>query len=98
MRDALVEGARAAAPCAIRANSFAASRTSTAGRDRNLAIVLRVGPLDPSGLWSAVPEGLLLRNYAGQIRSHHRADGQQAGLFRTDLNATAAAMIFFAAR
>jgi TetR/AcrR family fatty acid metabolism transcriptional regulator len=38
----------------------------------------------------------LFREYLGQIRAAI-ADGQQAGIFRTDLSATAAAKMFFGA-
>ena len=65
------------------------------GRDRNLAIVFQV-ELRQSVKFMERFSATLLRDYLGQIRAAI-ADGQEAGVFRTDLNATAAAKMFFGA-
>jgi TetR/AcrR family fatty acid metabolism transcriptional regulator len=65
------------------------------GRDRNLAIVFQI-ELRQSVKFMERFSSTLLRDYLGQIRAAI-ADGQQAGLFRADLNTTAAAKMFFGA-
>src|SRR3954463_4732734 len=98
MRDALSEGQSALTGVrdpAARLRSFARLHLGMLGRDRNLAIVFQV-ELRQSVKFMERFSSTLLRDYLGQIRAAI-ADGQQAGLFRTDLNATTAAKMFFGA-
>jgi TetR/AcrR family fatty acid metabolism transcriptional regulator len=65
------------------------------GRDRNLAIVFQV-ELRQSVKFMERFSTTLLRDYLGQIRGAI-VEGQQSGALRADLNATAAAKMFFGA-
>jgi len=65
------------------------------GGDRNLAIVFQV-ELRQSTKFMERFSSTLLRDYLGLIRDAI-ADGQRAGIFRTDIKATVAAKIFFGA-
>jgi TetR/AcrR family fatty acid metabolism transcriptional regulator len=98
MRDALTEGRKAV--CDVtdpsdRLRQFARMHLGMLGRDRNLAIVFQI-ELRQSVKFMERFSATLLRDYLGQIRTAI-ADGQQAGVFRADLNATAAAKMFFGA-
>jgi TetR/AcrR family transcriptional regulator, fatty acid metabolism regulator protein len=98
MRDALAEGRAAVADVKDpreRLQRFARLHLERLGRDRNLAIVFQV-ELRQSVKFMERFSSTLLRDYIGQIRAAI-VDGQQKGLFRADLNATAAAKIFFGA-
>ena len=65
------------------------------GHDRNLAIVFQV-ELRQSTKFMERFSSTLLRDYLGLIRDAI-ADGQRAGTFRADINATVAAKMFFGA-
>src|SRR5881394_4493928 len=65
------------------------------GSDRNLAIVFQV-ELRQSTKFMERFSATLLRDYLGLIRQAI-ADGQRAGVLRADINATAAAKMFFGA-
>jgi TetR/AcrR family fatty acid metabolism transcriptional regulator len=65
------------------------------GGDRNLAIVFQV-ELRQSTKFMERFSSTLLRDYLGLIRDAI-ADGQRAGIFRSDIKATVAAKIFFGA-
>jgi TetR/AcrR family fatty acid metabolism transcriptional regulator len=65
------------------------------GRDRNLAIVFQI-ELRQSVKFMERFSSSLFRDYLGQIRAAF-ADGQQTGVFRRDINPTAAAKMFFGA-
>src|SRR6266540_3926713 len=92
MRDALVE-VRAMMDAerdpAARLRRFARLHLERLGRDRNLAIVFQV-ELRQSVKFMERLSSTLLRDYLGQLRSAI-VDGQRAGVFRADLNATVAA-------
>jgi TetR/AcrR family transcriptional regulator, fatty acid metabolism regulator protein len=98
MRDTLTQG-RDAVAClddpAERLRRFARLHLGMLGRDRNLAIVFQI-ELRQSVKFMEHFSSTLLRDYLGQIRAAI-ADGQEAGLFRADLNTTAAAKMFFGA-
>jgi TetR/AcrR family fatty acid metabolism transcriptional regulator len=98
MREALGE-ARAAVggvdDPAERLRRFARLHLARLGKDRNLAIVFQV-ELRQSVKFMERFSSTLLRDYLGQIRAAI-ADGQDAGVFRRDLNTTAAAKMFFGA-
>jgi TetR/AcrR family fatty acid metabolism transcriptional regulator len=98
MREAFAEGRAAVAgvtdPCE-RLRQFARVHLRRLGRDRNLAIVYQV-ELRQSVKFMERFSTTLLRDYLGQIRAAI-VDGQQAGVFRTNVNATAAAKMFFGA-
>jgi TetR/AcrR family fatty acid metabolism transcriptional regulator len=98
MKDALAEGREAIAGIddpAERLRRFARVHLGRLGRDRNLAIVFQV-ELRQSVKFMERFSSSLFRDYLGQIRSAI-ADGQQAGLFRQDVNPTVAAKILFGA-
>ena len=78
-----------------RLRQFARVHLGRLGRDRNLAIVYQV-ELRQSVKFMEQFSSTLLRDYLGQIRAAI-VDGQQTGIFRSDLNATAVAKMFFAA-
>src|SRR5882724_5407756 len=65
------------------------------GQDRNLAVVFQV-ELRQSTKFMERFSATLLRDYLGLIRDAI-ADGQRAGMFRADINATVAAKMFFGA-
>jgi TetR/AcrR family fatty acid metabolism transcriptional regulator len=98
MRETLTQGRDAVAGLddpAERLRRFARLHLGMLGRDRNLAIVFQI-ELRQSVKFMERFSSTLLRDYLGQIRAAI-ADGQQAGLFRADLNTTAAAKMFFGA-
>src|SRR3954452_15337657 len=98
MREALSDGQNALTGVrdpAARLRSFARLHLGMLGRDRNLAIVFQV-ELRQSVKFMERFSSTLLRDYLAQIRAAI-ADGQQAGLFRDAINATAAAKRFFGA-
>lgn len=98
MRETLAEGRDAVAHLkdpADRLRCFARMHLRMLGRDRSLAIVFQI-ELRQSVKFMERFSTTLLRDYLGQIRSAI-ADGQQAGIFRADLNTTAAAKMFFGA-
>ena len=98
MREALVEGRAAVADVRDpreRLQRFARMHLARLGRDRNLAIVFQV-ELRQSTKFMERFSVTLLRDYLGLIRAAF-ADGQREGLFRADMNATAAAKMFFGA-
>ena len=98
MREAFAEARAAVAEVrdpAERLRHFARLHLERLGRDRNLAIVFQV-ELRQSVKFMERLSSTLLRDYLGQIRSAF-ADGQAAGVFRADFNATTAAKMFFGA-
>src|SRR5262249_33763821 len=98
MREALADGREAAAALehpADRLRRFARLHLARLGRDRNLAVVFQV-ELRQSTKFMERFSSTLLREYLGLIRAAI-ADGQAAGVFRANLNPTAAAKIFFGA-
>jgi TetR/AcrR family fatty acid metabolism transcriptional regulator len=98
MRERLAEGRAAVAGVsdpAERLREFARLHLGMLGRDRNLAIVFQV-ELRQSLKFMERFSSTLLRDYLGQIRGAIE-DGQNSGLFRRDLNATAMAKVFFGA-
>src|SRR6478736_5480475 len=80
---------------AERLRRFARLHLGMLGRDRNLAIVFQV-ELRQSVKFMERFSSTLLQDYLGQIRAAIE-DGQRAGLFRDDINATTTAKIFFGA-
>jgi TetR/AcrR family transcriptional regulator, fatty acid metabolism regulator protein len=98
MRDALTEvrGADTDGSDPVdRLRRFARLHLGRLGRDRKLAVVFQV-ELRQSTKFMERFSSTLLREYLGLIRSAI-ADGQAAGTFRTDINPTVAAKIFFGA-
>lgn len=98
VRDRLAEGRVAVATVsdpAERLRRFAHLHLGMLGRDRKLAIVFQV-ELRQTVKFMERFSATLLRDYLGQIRAAIE-DGQQQGLFRPDLNVTAAAKMFFGA-
>jgi TetR/AcrR family fatty acid metabolism transcriptional regulator len=98
MRETLADGRVAAAAIddpAEQLRCFARMHLAMLGRDRNLAIVFQI-ELRQSVKFMERFSSTLLREYLGQIRTSI-AEGQQRGLFRADLNTTAAAKMFFGA-
>ena len=98
MREALAEGRQAVDGIddpAERLRRFARLHLGRLGRDRNLAIVFQV-ELRQSVKFMERFSSSLFREYLGQIRTAI-ADGQSAGVFRKDINPTAAAKMFFGA-
>jgi len=98
MREALAEGRRAVGEVrdpAERLRRLARLHLARLGRDRNLAIVFQV-ELRQSTKFMERFSATLLRDYLALIRGAI-ADGQAAGVFRTTVNATAAAKMFFGA-
>ena len=96
MREALAEGRAAAANLdepRERLRRFARLHLARLGRDRNLAIVFQV-ELRQSTKFMERFSSTLLRDYLGLIRSAI-AEGQTAGAFRSDLQPTVAAKMFF---
>jgi TetR/AcrR family transcriptional regulator, fatty acid metabolism regulator protein len=78
-----------------RLQRFARLHLGRLGRDRKLAVVFQV-ELRQSTKFMERFSSTLLRDYLGLIRSAI-ADGQAAGAFRTDINPTVAAKMFFGA-
>jgi TetR/AcrR family fatty acid metabolism transcriptional regulator len=98
MREAFAEARAASADVgdpAERLRLFARLHLGRMGRDRSLAIVFQV-ELRQSVKFMERFSSTLLRDYLGQIRAAI-ADGQTAGVFRSDLNATSVAKMFFGA-
>ncbi len=98
MKEALAEGRVAIKGVddpAERLRQFARLHLGRLGRDRNLAIVFQV-ELRQSVKFMERFSSSLFREYLGQMRTAI-ADGQQAGLFRPDVNPTVAAKILFGA-
>jgi TetR/AcrR family fatty acid metabolism transcriptional regulator len=98
MRDGLADGRTAVAalrdPCE-RLRRLARGHLARLGNDRNLAIVFQV-ELRQSTKFMERFSATLLRDYLGLIRAAI-ADGQQSGVFRTDIKATVAAKMLFGA-
>ena len=98
MREDLALGRAAVAGLddpAERLRRLARGHLARLGADRNLAIVFQV-ELRQSTKFMERFSSTLLRDYLGLIREAI-ADGQRAGLFRTDIKATAAAKMLFGA-
>src|SRR5881394_2029861 len=96
MREDLALGRAAVAGLddpAERLRRLARGHLARLGADRNLAIVFQV-ELRQSTKFMERFSSTLLRDYLGLIREAI-ADGQRAGLFRTDIKATAAAKMLF---
>src|SRR5262245_35775707 len=98
MKEALAEGRRAVANLSDptdRLRTLARLHLARLGRDRKLAVVFQV-ELRQSTKFMERFSSTFLRDYLGLIRSAI-AHGQSTGAFRSDVNATAAAKIFFGA-
>jgi TetR/AcrR family fatty acid metabolism transcriptional regulator len=98
MRDAIAEGRSMAGDVrdpGERLRRFAALHLGRLGRDRNLAVVFQV-ELRQSTKFMERFSSTLLRDYLALIRDAI-ADGQRAGMFRADINATVTAKMFFGA-
>ena len=98
MRDGLDEGRSAVAAIADpieRLRRLARLHLARLGRDRNLAIVFQV-ELRQSTKFMERFSATLVRDYLGLIRSAF-TDGQTAGVFRSTINPTVAAKMFFGA-
>ena len=98
MREALAEGRAAVAETPDprqRLSKLARLHLARLGRDRNLAVVFQV-ELRQSIKFMERWSSTLLRDYLGLIRAAF-ADGQREGLFRADVNPTAAAKMLFGA-
>src|SRR5580765_4822759 len=98
MREGLTRGRAAVANLEDpreRLLRLARAHLARLGRDRNLAIVFQV-ELRQSTKFMERFSATLLRDYLGLIREAI-ADGQRAGLFRTDVKATAMAKMLFGA-
>ena len=98
MREALDEGRAAVAHIRDprqRLQKLARLHLARLGRDRKLAVVFQV-ELRQSTKFMERLSATLLRDYLGLIRSAI-VDGQRDGVFRSDLNPTAAAKMLFGA-
>ena len=98
MQDAIAEGRSMSGDVrdpGERLRRFASLHLGRLGRDRNLAVVFQV-ELRQSTKFMERFSSTLLRDYLGLIRDAI-ADGQRAGMFRADINATVAAKMFFGA-
>jgi len=98
MRDAIAEGMAALEGVADpreRLTRIARLHLERLGRDRDLAVVFQV-ELRQSTKFMERFSSTYLRDYLGLIRDT-LAQGQSAGQFRTDINPTIAAKIFFGA-
>jgi len=98
MREGLAAGRAAVADHddpRERLRRLARAHLARLGSDRNLAIVFQV-ELRQSTKFMERFSSTLLRDYLGLIREAI-ADGQRAGLFRADIQATAAAKMLFGA-
>jgi TetR/AcrR family fatty acid metabolism transcriptional regulator len=98
MREALAEGRQALAGIADareRLRRIARLHLDRLGRDRDLAVVFQV-ELRQSTKFMERFSSTLLRDYLEMIRTTI-ADGQQQGLFRSEISATTAAKVFFGA-
>jgi TetR/AcrR family fatty acid metabolism transcriptional regulator len=98
MREAIAESRSAlqgVADPAERLRRIARLHLERLGRDRDLAVVIQV-ELRQSTKFMERFSSTLLQDYLGIIK-RTIADGQAAGIFRTEVSATAAAKIFFGA-
>jgi len=98
MQDAIDEGRAALAELpdpAARLRRIAHLHLERIGRDRDLAVVVQV-ELRQSIKFMERFSSTHLQDYLGLIR-RTIADGQAAGVFRADVNATTAAKVFFGA-
>lgn len=98
MKDALDEGRAALAELpdpAARLRRIAHLHLERIGRDRDLAVVIQV-ELRQSIKFMERFSSTHLQDYLGLIR-RTIAEGQAAGVFRADINATTAAKVFFGA-
>jgi TetR/AcrR family fatty acid metabolism transcriptional regulator len=98
MREALDEGRAAVAAVPDprqRLRKLARLHLARLGRDRKLAVVFQV-ELRQSTKFMERLSATLLRDYLGLIRAAI-VDGQRDGVFRADLNPTAAAKMLFGA-
>src|SRR6266849_2343001 len=98
MRDGLAAGRAAVADLhdpRERLRRLARAHLARLGGDRNLAVVFQV-ELRQSTKFMERFSSTLLRDYLGLIREAI-ADGQRAGLFRSDIKPTAAAKMLFGA-
>jgi TetR/AcrR family transcriptional regulator, fatty acid metabolism regulator protein len=98
MRDAIAEGREALAGASCpreRLKRIARLHLTRLGRDRDLAVVFQV-ELRQSTKFMERFSSSYFREYLGLIREAVEA-GQASGLFRKDVNATAAAKILFGA-
>jgi TetR/AcrR family fatty acid metabolism transcriptional regulator len=98
MRDGLAHGRAAVTDLQDpreRLLRLARAHLARLGRDRNLAIVFQV-ELRQSTKFMERFSATLLRDYLGLIREAI-ADGQRAGVFRSDVKATAMAKMLFGA-
>jgi|SRR5689334_20709696 TetR/AcrR family fatty acid metabolism transcriptional regulator len=98
MKEAIDEGRRAIAPIGdpiARLRTIARVHLDRMSRDRNLAIVFQV-ELRQSTKFMERFSATTLREYLGVIRQVI-VDGQAAGVFRADINATLASKLFFGA-
>ncbi len=98
MRNALTEGREALAgivDARERLRRIARLHLERLGRDRDLAVVFQV-ELRQSTKFMEHFSSTLLGDYLEVIRSTI-ADGQQAGVFRSEISATTAAKVFFGA-
>jgi TetR/AcrR family fatty acid metabolism transcriptional regulator len=98
MRDGLAESRAAVAQLRDpreRLRRLAKGHLARLGNDRNLAIVFQV-ELRQSTKFMERFSSTLLRDYLGLIRAAI-ADGQQSGIFRSDIKATVAAKMLFGA-
>ena len=93
--EAARELAAAVADPRERLHRFARLHLERLGRDRNLAVVFQV-ELRQSTKFMERFSATLLRDYLGLLRDAI-AEGQQSGLFRTDINPTVAAKALFGA-
>jgi TetR/AcrR family fatty acid metabolism transcriptional regulator len=98
MKDAIDEGRAALAELpdpAARLRRIAQLHLERIGRDRDLAVVIQV-ELRQSIKFMERFSSTHLQDYLALIR-RTIADGQAAGVFRADVNATTAAKVFFGA-
>jgi TetR/AcrR family transcriptional regulator, fatty acid metabolism regulator protein len=98
VREAIAEGHASVAPLADpieKLRAIARVHLERMGRDRNLAIVFQV-ELRQSTKFMEQFSSTGVREYLGLIRQV-LVDGQAAGAFRPDINATLAAKLFFGA-
>jgi TetR/AcrR family fatty acid metabolism transcriptional regulator len=96
MTDAIAEGRRSIenlSDASARLRAIARMHLDRLGRDRALAVVLQV-ELRQSTKFMERFSTTELREYLGVIRDVI-AQGQQTGVFRTDINSTFAAKLFF---
>jgi TetR/AcrR family fatty acid metabolism transcriptional regulator len=98
MKEAIVEGRAAISGVTdprVKLERVARLHLDRLGRDRDLAVVFQV-ELRQSTKFMERFSSSYLRDYIGVIRETI-AEGQKAGLFRPDVNATTAAKLFFGA-